>query len=128
MAGHWIGTGTDVSEEVWLPPEANAMVGMWRWAKDGKARLYELLVLAQEGERVVMRLRHFRPDLVALEEKDTPFVLALVSASQGVAVFEGTAREGGVLRITYRQPSPDRLEAAVEKAGSKQEFVYRRKQ
>lgn len=128
MAGHWVGTGTDISEEVWLPPAADAMLGMWRWARDGRSRLYELLVVAKEGDSVVLRLRHFRPDLVALEEKDKPFVLPLISVREREAVFEGVASDGGPLRITYRRPSPDRLEASVEKTGSKQEYVYRRKQ
>lgn len=125
MAGHWIGTGSDVSEEVWLPPTADAMVGMWRWASDGRMRLYELLTIAREGDRIVLRLRHFRPDLVALEEKEKPFVLPLIRTGPREAVFEGIGSDGGPLTISYRRPTNDRLEASVERGGRKDEFVYR---
>ena len=125
MTGHWVGTKAgDVSEEVWLPPAADSMVGMWRWATDGNMRLYELLTIAREQDRIVLRLRHFRPDLQALEEKDKPFVLPLVKAAAREAVFEGIATDGGPLRITYRRPSADRLEATVERGGKKQEYAY----
>jgi hypothetical protein len=128
MAGHWVGTSaTDVSEEVWLPATADAMVGMWRWASGGRMRLYELLTIAREQERIVLRLRHFRPDLEALEEKGTPFVLPLVKSGPGEAAFEGIGSDGGPLRISYRRPSADVLEASVERAGRKQEFAYRLK-
>jgi hypothetical protein len=100
------------------------MVGMWRWATDGNMRLYELLTIAREQDRVVLRLRYFRPDLQALEEKDKPFVLPLVKAGAREAVFEGIASDGGPLRITYRRPSADRLEATVERGGKKQEYAY----
>jgi hypothetical protein len=127
MAGHWIGTGRDVSEEVWLPPTADAMVGMWRWASDQTMRLYELLTIAREQDRVVLRLRHFRPDLVALEDKDKPFVLPLVKIGPREAVFEGIGSDGGPLRISYRRPSDDTLEASVERGGRKEAFAYRLK-
>lgn len=127
MAGHWTGTGTDdVSEEVWLPPAAGSMVGMWRWAQKGTTRLYELLALSVENGRVVLRLKHFRPDLHGLEEKDAPFVLTAVKTVEREVVFEGKGTEG-LLRIGYRSPSKDRLEAFVERGGRKDEFIYRRK-
>jgi hypothetical protein len=44
-----------------------------------------------------------------------------------VAVFEGKDATGETLRLTYRQRSPDTLEALLEKAGTKQTFAYRRK-
>jgi hypothetical protein len=127
MAGHWIGTGSDVSEEVWLPPTADAMLGMWRWANAGTMRLYELLTIAREQDRIVLRLRHFRPDLVALEEKEKPFVLPLVKIAPREAVFEGIGSDGGPLTISYRRPTGNRLEASVERGGRKDGFVYRLK-
>jgi hypothetical protein len=127
MAGHWIGVDTnDVSEEVWLPPAAGTMAGMWRWAVDGRPRLFELLTIGTSGGSLELRLRHFRPDLTALEEKDRPFVLPLVGLRPHEAVFEGIGSDGGPLRITYRRAG-DRLEASVEKAGSTQHYAYRLK-
>lgn len=127
MAGHWIGVNTnDISEELWLPPAAGAMVGMWRWATDGQMRLYELLTITAEGPGVALRLRHFRPNLNALEEKDAPFVLPAVTLGQREVIFEGPGREG-LLRIGYRSPTPTTLEAFVERGGKRETFSYRRK-
>ena len=129
MAGHWVGTQTeDLSEEIWLPPASDAMAGMWRWGSKGQIRLYELLTISEEGDRVVLRLRHFRPNLAALEDRDSPLVLPLIRTGANEAVFEGTGSDGGRLRIIYRRPSPDTLEAAVEKGGKSQQFTYRRRQ
>jgi hypothetical protein len=127
MAGHWIGTGTDdLSEEVWLEPGAGAMLGMWRWATGGKTRLYELLAIAVEEDRIVLRLKHFRPNLHGLEEKDAPFVLTAVRAGDHEVVFEGPGTDG-LLRITYRSPDPNVLEATVEHGGRRDSFTYKRK-
>ena len=127
MAGHWVGPGTeDVSEEVWLPPAAGNMTGMWRWATKGQMRLMELLAIAAEGDRVVLRLKHFRPDLHGLEEKDAPFVLPAIEAGARSVVFQGQGTQG-LLRITYRAPTPDTLEAVVERGGRRDTFVYSRK-
>lgn len=128
MAGHWIGIETeDLSEEHWLPPAANSMVGVWRWASGGRLRLFEMLTITREAQGVVMRLRHFRPDLTALEEKDKPFVLPLVRAGATEAIFEGVGSDGGPLRIGYKRIG-DRLEATVERGSGTERFVYRLKQ
>jgi hypothetical protein len=128
MAGHWVGVETDdLSEEIWLPPAADGMLGMWRWARGGTLQLFELLTIGKEGNGLAMRLRHFRPDLRALEEKDKPYVLPLVKSALNEAAFEGVGSDGGPLRITYRRVSADRLEASVEKAGSTERFAYRLK-
>lgn len=127
MAGHWIGTRRDLSEEIWLAPAAGSMVGMWRWAPAGSLRLYELLAIAADGDRLVLRLRHFHPDLTALEDKSAPFVLPLVASAPNEATFEGRGSDGGPLRITYRRLSPDTLEARLEKGGTTETFSYQRK-
>jgi hypothetical protein len=128
MAGHWVGTGTnDVSEEVWLPPTGGAMVGMWRWANNGSIRLYELLTIAREGDRLVLRLRHFRPNLNGLEEKEAPLVLPALRVGDREVVFEGTGTEGQT-RIVYRQTSADTLESMVSRGTREpQVFQFRRK-
>jgi Domain of unknown function (DUF6265) len=128
LAGHWAGTGTDdVSEEVWLPPTAGAMVGMWRWAGNGSVRLYELLTIAPEGNQLVLRLRHFRPNLNGLEEKDAPLVLPAVRVGEREVVFEGPGSEGQT-RIVYRQTSADTLESMVSRGTREpQVFQFKRK-
>jgi hypothetical protein len=127
MAGHWIDeSGGSLSEEIWAAPAADCMIGMWRYASEGKPRVFELLAIVQEDAGPVLRLRHFSPALVAREEKDTPVVLPLVKLEGREAVFEGQGSAGAV-RLTYRQPDPNTLVGVLEKGTSREEFSFRRK-
>jgi len=127
MAGHWIDeSGGSLSEEIWAAPAADCMIGMWRYASEGKPRLFELLAIVQEDGGPVLRIRHFSPALVAREEKDTPVVLPLVKLEGRQAVFEGQGSAGAV-RLTYRQSDPNTLVGVLEKGTSREEFSFRRK-
>jgi len=129
MAGHWVGGDTgERSEEVWLAPEGDAMLGMWRFVIQGRTRIYEILTLSAENGQVVLRIRHFNPKLVAREEKDRAVELPLVAKGPGEAVFEGPEfNVKGAVRLTYRQPGPDTLLGILEKEGTRQEFSFRKR-
>ena len=128
MAGRWIDdSGGNLSEEIWSAPSGDSMMGMWRYVSGGQARIFELLTISVESAGIVLRLRHFDPDLVAREDKGTPVELALVGWTPGEAAFEGKAVGApGLVRLTYRQPSEDTLVSTLEKEGRKQEFQFRR--
>lgn len=67
LAGGWRGTmGEAPIEEHWTAPDGGGpMLGMFRW---GMAReMYELTLLEDTPEGVVLRLRHFGPALDAWE-------------------------------------------------------------
>jgi hypothetical protein len=126
MAGSWQAEGPGpVSEEVWLPPAGDNMIGMWRLVADGKARVYEFLTLTQEAEGPVLRLRHFDRALVGWEEKDKPLVLPLVRQGAREASFEGLASDGTRLRLHYRRPAEDRLAVTLLRGDQAQEFAFR---
>ena len=129
IAGHWVDDSSgDLSEEVWMEPAGESMTGMWRYVSKGRLAVQELLSIADEGGRVVLRLRHFDPKLVAREEKASPVSLPLVSWKAGEAVFEGPGQPSGTVRLTYRRPSPDTLAVTLEKdGGAPQPFRFRRK-
>jgi hypothetical protein len=129
IAGHWVGgEAGELSEEVWSAPEGDSMMGMWRFTSKGQVKIYELLTLTTEGENVVLRLRHFNPDLVAREDKERPVELPLVAKSPREAVFEGPEYNvKGTVRLTYRRPTDDTLTGTLEKEGKKQEFRFRRR-
>jgi len=128
MAGHWVGNeGGDLSEETWLEPAGDSMVGMWRYVKGGQARIFEILTLKAEDGHVVLRIRHFDPKLVGREDKDRPVELPLVSRGPRLAAFEGSEYNGrGTVRLTYRRPTDDTLLGTLEKDGKKEEFSFRR--
>ncbi len=90
IAGHWtLDRQGDKLEEIWAAPRGDAMMGMFRWIKDGKTWIYELCTITVEGVDIYFRLRHFAsPSLAAWEEKDAALTLKLVSQDAGQVIFQ----------------------------------------
>lgn len=131
LAGEWQGEiGGDFIDEQWGPPAGGAMLGMFRWIKkDGKVVVYELLAIEPAGESVILRLRHFRPGLVAWEDKEGAIPFHLVSFRPGEAVFDNRDPSNPI-RIVYRQQGEDLvafLERVENGKPSTLEFRYHRR-
>ena len=97
LAGHWVGPALGgEAEEIWSPPKAGSMMGMYRLVRGGKVVFYELQTLVQESGSLVLRLKHFNPDLTGWEEKQKTVDFRLVRLGEGVVQFEGMSfhREG----------------------------------
>jgi hypothetical protein len=121
LAGHWLGEGLGgISEEVWSPPRAGAMMGAYRLIKDGKTAFYEILTIMEERGSLVFRLKHFNADLTAWEEKEKTVDFPLVKLEKNAAHFRGLSlyREGDVLTIYLALHQDD---------GSVEEAVFRQK-
>jgi hypothetical protein len=85
------------------------MMGMWRWTEGDKVRLYELFTFEAGTDGVpVLKLRHFRAGLIALEDKETPLTFRLVASKDGEHTFENQdpARP---TRLVYRRTGPDAM-------------------
>ena len=89
-AGHWTGEGLGgFNEEIWSPPRNSAMMGMYRMQKDTKIVFYELLTLLEENGSLLLRLKHFNPNLTGWEEKDKTIDFPLVAKKDGMLYFDG---------------------------------------
>lgn len=100
LEGTWIGTGLGgQAEESYSAPLGNAIVGTFRFVKDGKPVFYELVTVVEEGGSVLIRLKHFHPNLVGWEEKDKSVEFKLVALDGQTAYFDGQTlrREGDAL-------------------------------
>jgi len=102
LEGHWQaealgGTAT----EIWSPPAAGSMVGMFRLIEDGQPGFYEIFTLTEEGPTVLLRLKHFHPDLKGWEEKDETVDFPLVALEEGQAFFDG---------LTYQRRGPNEIQ------------------
>jgi hypothetical protein len=119
LVGHWKGTGLGgVSEEIWSEPAGGVMMGMYRLVVSGKPSFYEFIHLAEENGSLVMKLKHFNPDLTAWEEKDKFVTFRLVKFGPNEAYFSG---------LTFRR-SVDRLQiflALRDKEGKVREEEFR---
>ena len=65
------------------------MMGMYRLVRDGKPVFYELLTLVEENGTLMLRLKHFHPDLKGWEEKGHTVEFPLVALADGAVHFEG---------------------------------------
>lgn len=90
LAGHWVGEGLGgVSEEIWSPPAGGAMMGAYRLLSDGKPVFYEFLLLVEENGSLILKLKHFHPDLTGWEEKRDFVDFPLVAVEPGAVHFDG---------------------------------------
>ncbi len=90
ISGHWAGEALGGRcEEVWLPPRAGSMIGMYRLTKSGKTVFFELFSLSEVDSSVVLRLKHFHPDLKGWEEKDETIDFPLVAFTETDLFFDG---------------------------------------
>ena len=88
LVGEWDGTGLGgETQELWSPPAGGAMMGMFRQLKAGQLVFYEFLTLVERDGSVVLRLKHFHPDLTGWEEKAQVLEFPLVSLTATQATF-----------------------------------------
>lgn len=101
LEGHWLGTGLGgVAEEMWSPPAAGAMMGVFRSVREGKVFFYEILLVAEEEGSLTLKLKHFDAALKGWEEKDEVRSFPLVRKAADELWFSSITlrREGDVLR------------------------------
>jgi hypothetical protein len=90
LAGRWQGDGLGgVSEEIWSAPAGGVMMGMYRSLKQDQAVFYEFLMLLEENGSVVLKLKHFNPDLSGWEEKRAFVSFRLVAVEPRAVHFDG---------------------------------------
>ena len=122
LVGDWVGTGIDGAEaaESWLPPSGDTMVGLFVQEKpDGGLMFTEHMYLAEEGGSLVLKHKHFNPDLTGWEEKDGMVRFRLLSIEPCAAYFSG---------LTYKCDGEDGLLVAVRmksEGDAVEELVFR---
>ena len=129
MAGHWQGQKDgNPLEEHWTAPDSGTMMAMFRWIRNGRVLVYEVLVLEDGPKGPVLLLRHFKPGLIGLEEeKDGPLRCPLAGGGPGEAVF---VCEGEPTRLIYRRAGENGLTVLLERQrdgkARTDEFNYQR--
>jgi hypothetical protein len=117
VTGAWTGLlGDRTIEQHWSAPLAGSIVAMYRSLRQGKPTLYELLAIEQDGDGVVLRIKHFAPGagLVGREAKEQSIDHRLVSVEGAVAVFEGLD-PAAPSRITFRRADAESLNITTER-------------
>lgn len=91
LSGNWLGTAFGSSfEEVWNPPSANTMVGMFKVfdEKDGVS-FYELMLIVEEHNSLTLKVKHFAADFTGWESKDDFVSFPLVKVDKQAIHFAG---------------------------------------
>lgn len=119
LVGRWTGEGVGgaPAHESWLPPVGGTMVGTFvQENADGTIMFTEHMYLMEEEGSLVVKLKHFEPDLTGWEDKEGMVTFRLLSAEPCAAYFQAltyrctTAEEGEgglVVAVRMKSDGPD---------------------
>ena len=131
IAGRWSLDREDGRlEEVWSEPAGDCMMGMFRWLKEGRVWIYEMLTIREEAGTLVLRFRHFSESLVAWEPKEEPLTYRLTRVNDTEAVFENPESESHRM-YAFRRVGENELLVRVGAVRNGEvrtsDFAYRRR-
>ena len=90
LVGSWTGTAFGQKfEEVWNPPTAGSMVGLFKLYGDDGVAFYEILLMTVEDGTLSLKVKHFNPDFTAWEEKGDYVDFRLVKKEPNALHFSG---------------------------------------
>ena len=90
LAGSWTGTGFGQKfEEVWNPPSAGSMIGLFKLFNDDGVSFYEILTITVDDGTLSLKVRHFNADFTAWENKDEFVNFRLVKREKDALHFGG---------------------------------------
>ena len=88
MTGRWeCESFGGIGEDVWAPPVAGSMVGLFRQSDDNGISFYEIITLGEQDGVFMMRLKHFHANLHGWEEKDKTIDFVLVDRGDNIWYF-----------------------------------------
>lgn len=113
IQGHWKANheGTTIEAD-WTAAEGDNIVGYMRMMKDNKATLYELFAFEQTPQGLIVLVKHFKPGLIGLEEKDKSDRYHFIEASKGRMVVE---KQGEPTRVLYEKRAENQFVIALGK-------------
>ena len=105
LVGSWAGTAFGQRfEEVWNPPSAGSMVGMYKVFSGNDVAFYELLLMTVEEGSLSLKVKHFNPDFSAWEEKEDYVNFRLVKFDDDELHFGG---------ISFYRRGADRIDGYI---------------
>ncbi|WP_413668030.1 DUF6265 family protein [Mucilaginibacter sp. Mucisp86] len=111
-------------EEFWSEPMGDSMISSFRVVKDGRAVFYEFVVIEEQNQVPVFKMRHFNRGSIGWEEKDKPLLFYLVGIEKNKADFELKDKS---VHLTYQLVAPDKLDvilAEKDKKGKLKKDVF----
>ena len=94
IAGTWHGEAFGgQTEEIWSKPSAGSMMATFKLINEGKVTFYEIEVIREVENTLILQLKHFGSDLKGWETKDETVDFPLKEITENKVVFEGMTFE-----------------------------------
>ncbi|MFK7834399.1 MAG: DUF6265 family protein [Winogradskyella sp.] len=94
ISGTWHGEAFGgITEEIWSAPSGGSMMATFKLINDGKVTFYEIEVIREIENSLILQLKHFGPDLKGWETKDETIDFPLKYITETKVVFEGMTFE-----------------------------------
>ena len=94
ISGTWRGEAFGgITEEIWSEPSGGSMMASFKLINDGKVSFYEIEVIREVENSLILQLKHFHNDLKGWETKDETVDFPLIEITQNKVVFEGMTFE-----------------------------------
>lgn len=122
LVGSWSGEAFGSTfEEVWNPPSAGSMLGMWKLLDDDEVVFYELMLLVEEEGSLSLKVKHFNADFTAWEDRQDYVRFRLVKLDENAVQFSG---------LSFYRIDDDEIHAFItlrhEGTVREEKLVYRR--
>ena len=119
IAGQWKGEAMGGTvEENWSQPTGGSMMATFKFIKDGAVVFYEIEIIRESENGIILQLKHFDKMLRGWESSDETVDFRLINITGNKAIFEG---------MTFERIGNDQLRVTVEsenKDGSKSEIIF----
>ncbi|WP_353779442.1 DUF6265 family protein [Winogradskyella sp. 3972H.M.0a.05] len=94
IAGTWHGEAFGgITEEIWSEPSGGSMMASFKLINNGKVSFYEIEIIREIENSLVLQLKHFDSKLRGWETKDETVDFPLKYITESKVVFEGMAFE-----------------------------------
>ena len=94
ISGTWHGEAFGgQTEEIWSEPSGGSMMATFKLIVDGKIQFYEIEVIREIENNLVLQLKHFNNDLKGWETKNETVDFPLKYITKNKVVFEGMTFE-----------------------------------
>ena len=90
IAGDWSGKAFGgIVEENWSIPNGDSMMASFRVIRDGKVMFYEIEIIREIENSLILQLKHFNNDLTGWETKEETIDFPLIAVYENKVEFEG---------------------------------------
>ncbi len=94
ISGNWKGKAFGgITEENWSEPSGDSMMAAFKLIVDNKVNFYEIEIIRQVKESLILQLKHFSGSLKGWESKDETVDFPLVKIDKNIAYFDGMTFE-----------------------------------